>query len=112
MLGKSDDEEIRAQSPRWAGKISPDLPFEVLAHHAGDFWLCGEDLPQPDNRATLDADDAIHLSIDEKNNVEGVKRLRHKLDGMLGQLGMHEHHMLDRSLYLYRSATAHQQAPS
>jgi choline dehydrogenase-like flavoprotein len=112
MLGKSDDEELRAQSPRWAGKISPDMPFEVLAHHAVDFWLCGEDLPQPDNRVTLDEDDAIHLSIDEKNNVEGVKRLRHKLDGMLGKLGMHEHHLLDRSLYLHKSmpigATAHQ----
>jgi choline dehydrogenase-like flavoprotein len=55
---------------------------------------------------------AIHLSIDEKNNVEGVKRLRHKLDGMLSELGMHEHHLLDRSLYLHKSmpigATAHQ----
>jgi choline dehydrogenase-like flavoprotein len=112
MLGKSDDEEIRAQAPRWAGKISPDLPFEVLAHHAVDIWLCGEDLPQADNRVTVDAEGAIHLSIDEKNNVEGVKRLRHKLDGMLSHLGMHEHHMLDRSLYLHKSmpigATAHQ----
>jgi choline dehydrogenase-like flavoprotein len=55
---------------------------------------------------------AVHLSIYEKNNVEGVKRLRHKLDGMLSQLGMHEHHLLDRSLYLHKSmpigATAHQ----
>jgi choline dehydrogenase-like flavoprotein len=36
----------------------------------------------------------------------------HKLDGMLSQLGMHEHHLLDRSLYLHKSmpigATAHQ----
>ena len=31
MLGKSDDEEIHAQAPRWAGKISPDLPFKVLS---------------------------------------------------------------------------------
>ena len=112
MLGKSDDEEIRAQAPRWAGKISPDLPFEVLAHHAVDIWLCGEDLPQADNRVTVDAEGAIHLSIDEKNNVEGVKRLRHKLDGMLSELGMQEHHLLDRSLYLHKSmpigATAHQ----
>ena len=112
MLGKSDDEEIHAQAPRWAGKISPDLPFEVLAHHAVDIWLCGEDLPRADNRVTVDAEGAIHLSIDEKNNVEGVKRLRHKLDGMLSQLGMHEHHLLDRSLYLHKSmpigATAHQ----
>ena len=88
MLGKSDEEEIRAQAPRWAGRVSPDLPFEVLAHHAVDFWLCGEDLPQPDNRVTVDAEGAIHLSLDEKNNVEGVERLRHKLDGMLSHLGM------------------------
>jgi choline dehydrogenase-like flavoprotein len=112
MLGKSDDDEIHAQAPRWAGKISPDLPFEILAHHAVDIWLCGEDLPQADNRVTVDAEGAIHLSIDEKNNIEGVKRLRHKLDGMLSELGMHEHHLLDRSLYLHKSmpigATAHQ----
>src|SRR6478672_10023949 len=112
MLGKSDEEEIRAQAPRWAGRVSPDLPFEVLAHHAVDFWLCGEDLPQPDNRVTVDAEGAIHLSIDEKNNVEGVNRLRHKLDGMLSHLGMEHHHLLDRSLYMHKSmpigATAHQ----
>jgi choline dehydrogenase-like flavoprotein len=87
MLGKSDDEEIHAQAPRWAGKISPDLPFEILAHHAVDIWLCGEDLPQADNRVTVDAEGAIRLS-------------------------MHEHHLLDRSLYLHKSmpigATAHQ----
>ena len=112
MLGKSDDEQIHAQAPRWAGRLSPDLPFEVLAHHAVDFWLCGEDLPLPDSRVTVDRDGAIHLSIDEKNNVEGVKRLRHKLDGMLWDLGLHRHHLLDRSLYLHKSmpigATAHQ----
>jgi choline dehydrogenase-like flavoprotein len=112
MLGKSDHEEIRAQAPRWAGKPSPDMPFEVLAHHAVDFWLCGEDLPQPGNRVTVDRDGRVHLSLDEKNNVEGVNRLRHKLDGMLGDLGMHKHHLLDRSLYLHKSmpigATAHQ----
>lgn len=112
MLGKSDDEEIRAQAPRWAGKLSPSTPFEVLAHHAVDFWLCGEDLPQPDNRVTVEGDGAVHLSLDEQNNVEGVQRLRHKLDGMLDDLGMHKHHLLDRSLYLHKSmpigATAHQ----
>jgi len=112
MLGKSDDEEIRAQAPRWAGRLSPGMPFEVLAHHAVDFWLCGEDLPQAGNRVTVDRDGAIHLSIDEQNNVQGVQRLRHKLDGMLDQLGMHKHHLLDRSLYLHKSmpigATAHQ----
>jgi choline dehydrogenase-like flavoprotein len=112
LLGKSDAVQIHAQAPRWAGKLSPDMPFEMLAHHAVDFWLCGEDLPHPDNRVTLEKDGTVRLSIDEKNNIEGVKRLRRKLDGMLSDLGMRRHHLLDRSLYLHKSmpvgATAHQ----
>ncbi|MCX4993054.1 MULTISPECIES: GMC oxidoreductase [unclassified Streptomyces] len=112
MLGKSDTDQIRGEAPRWAGMASPDLPFAVLAHHAVDFWLCGEDLPHPDNRVTLDDDGDIHLSLDEKNNTEGLKRLQHKLQKMLGHLGMHPHHLLPHSLYLHKGmpigATAHQ----
>jgi choline dehydrogenase-like flavoprotein len=112
MLGKSDAEQVRSGAPRWAGKVSPEMPFEVLAHHAVDFWLCGEDLPLPDSRVTLGADDSIHLAIDEKNNIEGSKRLLHKLDGMLGDLGMHPHRLLDHSIYMHKGmpigATAHQ----
>jgi choline dehydrogenase-like flavoprotein len=84
----------------------------VLAHHAVDFWLCGEDLPLPDNRVTLEDDGQIRLTLDEKNNIEGLKRLRHKLQGMLGKLGMHERHLLDHSIYMHKGmpigATAHQ----
>ncbi|MEU9078755.1 GMC oxidoreductase [Kitasatospora sp. NPDC004745] len=112
MLGKSDAEQIHGEAPRWAGAVSPDLPFEVLAHHAVDFWLCGEDLPAPDNRVTLDAEGNIHLALDERNNTAGLGRLRHKLQGMLGRLGMHEHHLLPHSIYLHKGmpigATAHQ----
>lgn len=112
MLGKSDAEQIRGEAPRWAGKVSPDMPFEVLAHHAVDFWLCGEDLPLPDSRVTLDGDGRVHLSIDEKNNMTGLMKLRHELQTMLGHLGMHPHHLLDHSLYLHKGmpigATAHQ----
>ncbi|KQV15956.1 GMC oxidoreductase [Kitasatospora sp. Root107] len=112
MLGKSDSDQIKGEAPRWAGLASPDMPFEVLAHHAVDFWLCGEDLPQPGNRVTLDDNGDIHLALDEKNNIEGLKRLQHKLHGMLGKLGMHPHHLLPHSLYLHKGmpigATAHQ----
>ncbi|MEU4872419.1 GMC family oxidoreductase [Streptomyces sp. NPDC021608] len=112
MLGKSDADQIHGEAPRWAGAVMPDMPFEVLAHHAVDFWLCGEDLPLPGNRVTLDRDDGVHLALDEKNNIAGLKRLQHKLRGMLGQLGMHEHHLLDHSIYLHKGmpigATAHQ----
>ncbi|GAA1222699.1 GMC family oxidoreductase [Kitasatospora nipponensis] len=112
MLGKSDAAQIHGEAPRWAGKISPDMPFEVLAHHAVDFWLCGEDLPLADSRVTLDGDGAIHLTIDEQNNMIGLKRLQHRLQRMLGHLGMHPHRLLDHSLYLHKGmpigATAHQ----
>ncbi|RKE17333.1 GMC oxidoreductase [Streptomyces sp. TLI_171] len=112
MLGKSDADQIHGEAPRWAGTVSPDLPFEVLAHHAVDFWLCGEDLPLADSRVTLDRDDRVHLSLDEHNNTAGLKKLRHQLQGMLGKLGMHEHHLLPHSLYLHKGmpigATAHQ----
>ncbi|MGW7119074.1 GMC oxidoreductase [Streptomyces sp. NPDC054901] len=112
MLGKSDADQIHGEAPRWAGAVAPDMPFEMLAHHAVDFWLCGEDLPLPESRVTLDKDGGIHLALDEKNNIVGLKRLQHKLQGMLGHLGMHEHHLLDHSIYLHKGmpigATAHQ----
>jgi choline dehydrogenase-like flavoprotein len=112
MLGKSDSEQIKGEAPRWAGLASPNMPFEVMAHHAVDFWLCGEDLPAPDNRVTLDSEGGIHLALDEKNNIEGLKRLQHKLQGMLGHLGLHPKHLLPHSLYLHKGmpigATAHQ----
>jgi choline dehydrogenase-like flavoprotein len=112
MLGKSDAEQIRANAPRWAGRVSPGMPFEVLAHHAIDLWLCGEDLPDPDNRVTVEGDGRIRLTLDETNNIEALRRLRHKLQGMLGELGMHPHHLLDHSVYLHKGmpigATAHQ----
>src|SRR3954470_22466269 len=102
MLGKSDAEQVRSGAPRWAAKVSPGMPFEVLAHHAVDFWLCGEDLPLPESRVTLGPDDSIHLALDEQNNIEGSKRLLHKLDGMLADLGMHPHRLLDHSIYMHK----------
>jgi choline dehydrogenase-like flavoprotein len=111
MLGKSDAEQIHGEAPRWAG-TAPDMPFEVLAHHAVDFWLCGEDLPLETSRVTLDKDDNIHLAIDERNNVAALERLRHQLQSMLGHLGMYEHRLLSHSIYLHKDmpigATAHQ----
>ena len=113
MLGKADDIQVRANAPGWSRRVTPDWPLETVAHHSVDFWLCAEDLPRADNRVTLGPDGEIHLALDEKNNVEGLKRLRHKLDSMLGDLGMHRHHgLLDHSIYLHKGmpigATAHQ----
>jgi choline dehydrogenase-like flavoprotein len=112
MLGKSDAEQIRANAPHWAGRVSPEMPFSELARHAVDFWLCGEDLPMPENRVTLDDDGGIHLALDPKNNIEGLKRLKHELEKRLGDLGMQEKHLLHHSIYMHKGmpigATAHQ----
>jgi choline dehydrogenase-like flavoprotein len=112
MLGKSDAAQIRANAPHWAGVVAPDMPFDVLAHHAVDFWLCAEDLPRADNRVTLDAEGRIHLALDEKNNIEPLRRLRHELQRRLGDLGLHPKHLLAHSIYLHKGmpigATAHQ----
>ena len=58
---------------------------------------------EPEVDGVVDAAGAIHLSINEKNNVEGLKRLRKKFHNMLSKLGMHPHHLLERSLYLHKS---------
>jgi hypothetical protein len=88
----------------------------VLAHPAVAFWLCGEDLPAPENRVTLEKDGQIRLTLDEKNNVEGVKRQMHKLEGIHGEVGMHPHRPIGHSSYLHRGmpigATAHQAGTS
>ncbi|MFI2367599.1 GMC oxidoreductase [Streptomyces sp. NPDC018833] len=111
MLGKSDAEQIRADAPHWAGVSPPDMPLEVLAHHSVDFWLCGEDLPDPDNRVTVGPDGHVRLALRD-TNTEGLRRLRHKLAGMLEALGMHPHRLLPHMVYLHKDmpigATAHQ----
>src|SRR5215212_4367047 len=99
----------RRDGPARSRRTSPSRSWRTTPSTSGSV---ARTCPRPTTRVTVDGDGAIHVSIDEKNNVEGVKRLRHKLDGMLSKLGMHEHHLLDRSLYLHKSmpigATAHQ----
>ncbi len=50
MLGKSDEHQIKADSPVPA----PGFTFELMAKHAVDFWLTSEDLPDPENRVTVE----------------------------------------------------------
>src|SRR5918992_436219 len=77
MLGKSDGNMLRAGAP-WYGRIG--LALEFVAKHAVDFWLTTEDLPNPDNRVTVDGSGAIHVSYGNKNLVPH-KRLIAKLKG-------------------------------
>ena len=53
-----------------------------MARHSLDFWLTSEDLPDPENRVTLDRNGDIELRY-TPNNDTGHKRLIKKLEQLL-----------------------------
>jgi choline dehydrogenase-like flavoprotein len=55
-----------------------------MARHSLDFWLTSEDLPDPNNRVTVDRRGNIVLSY-TPNNEEGHKRLIAKLKDLMQQ---------------------------
>jgi choline dehydrogenase-like flavoprotein len=106
MLGKSNAEMLKGDAPSFA----PGLALDMMAKHAVDFWMTSEDLPDPENRVTLDAQGGIRLAYTE-NNLEGHQRLVAKLKAILGKLDFQEH-FLPNTFYLGKkiplAGTAHQ----
>ena len=51
FVGKLDGEALAG-----APAIAPGLTLDLMANHSLDFWLTSEDLPDPNNRVTLDRD--------------------------------------------------------
>ncbi len=86
MIGKTDASILRAGAPR----IAPEWTLEKMAAHTLSFWLTSEDLPDPNNRVTLDRNGRITLSY-RPNNEEGHTRLIGKLKGMLKDIRCHDH---------------------
>jgi choline dehydrogenase-like flavoprotein len=89
FVGKLDGVALSAGAPA----IAPGFTLEMMANHSLDFWLTSEDLPDPDNRVTLDRKGSIVLSY-APNNVEAHKRLRAKLESLMKQqtkCDMHGH---------------------
>jgi choline dehydrogenase-like flavoprotein len=80
FVGKLDGETLKAGAPA----IAPGWTLEMMGHHSLDFWLTSEDLPDPDNRVTLDRDGNIVLAY-KPNNEEAHKRLTQKLKSLLQQ---------------------------
>lgn len=80
FVGKLDGDTLSAGAP----PLTPGWTLEKMARHSLDFWLTSEDLPDPDNRVTLDADGRIVLSY-TPNNEEGHKRLIAKLKNLMKQ---------------------------
>ena len=94
FVGKLDAVTLGAGAPA----IAPGWSLEAMAKHSLDFWLTSEDLPDPENRVTLDRDGKIVLAY-RPNNGEGHKRLTAKLKSLMNTIGCHDH-LLSRSLFV------------
>jgi choline dehydrogenase-like flavoprotein len=94
FVGKLDAVTLSAGAP----PLVPGFTLDLMAKHSLDFWLTSEDLPDPDNRVTLDSSGKIVLSY-TPNNEEGHKRLIAKLKHLMNHLepGMH---LVPRNLFV------------
>ncbi|HUR94976.1 MAG TPA: GMC family oxidoreductase [Gemmatimonadales bacterium] len=114
FVGKLDGPTLSAGAPA----IAPGWTLDLMGKHSLDFWLTSEDLPDPDNRVTLDRAGRIVLSY-APNNGEGHRRLIQKLERLMQQqttCGIHGHDchqgLFARNLFLGQqiplSGVAHQ----
>jgi choline dehydrogenase-like flavoprotein len=94
FVGKLDAVALSAGAPPFV----PGMTLDAIARHSLDFWLTSEDLPDPDNRVTLDRKGNIVLSY-KPNNEEGHRRLIKRLEHLLEHLDMHPH-LVPRNLFL------------
>ncbi|PYX52192.1 MAG: dehydrogenase [Acidobacteria bacterium] len=102
FVGKLDGVALSAGAPA----IAPGWTLDLMAKHALSFWLTSEDLPDPNNRVTLDSDGRIVLQY-TPNNQEAHARLTAKLKEAMGKqskCGVHGHEchegLFARNLYL------------
>ena len=101
FVGKLDGITLKAGAPA----IAPGWTLDLMASHSLDFWLTSEDLPDPNNRVTLDRQGNIVLSY-RPNNEEAHRRLITKLQDLMKQqtecsVHGHECHqgLFSRNLY-------------
>jgi choline dehydrogenase-like flavoprotein len=80
FVGKLDGVTLSAGAPA----IAPGWTLDLMGKHSIDFWLTSEDLPDPDNRVTLDRDGRIVLAY-TPNNGEGHERLTAKVKSLMQQ---------------------------
>jgi choline dehydrogenase-like flavoprotein len=78
FVGKLDGVTLSAGAPA----IAPGWTLDLMGKHSIDFWLTSEDLPDPDNRVTLDRDGGIVLAY-TPNNGEGHRRLTKQVESLM-----------------------------
>jgi choline dehydrogenase-like flavoprotein len=98
MTGKSLGPMYRGEKPIETALLPTGL-LDKLADHAVDFWLTTEDLPDPNNRITVDQSGNLTLSY-APNNTVPKQKLYDTLKSMLNHLGMHPHYLIPRNIYM------------
>ena len=95
FVGKLDRETLKGGAP----PLTPGFTLDMMAAHSLDFWLTSEDLPDPENRVTLDRDGNIVLSY-KPNNEDAHKRLIAQLHNLMGTHRGYHTGLFARSLYV------------
>jgi choline dehydrogenase-like flavoprotein len=93
FVAKLDGVALSAGAPA----IAPGWTLDLMAKHSLSFWLTSEDLPDPNNRVTVDRDGRIVLQY-TPNNEEAHTRLIAKLKELMKQqtkCGVHGHECHD-----------------
>ncbi len=98
MVGKSVADMYRGEKPLMT-RLAPTFSLADVAEHAVDFWLSTEDIPQAENRVSVDREGKLTLRYRAGNDT-ARDRLFEQLRSLLGHLGMHEHHLIPRWAYL------------
>ncbi|HEV2730219.1 MAG TPA: GMC family oxidoreductase [Terriglobales bacterium] len=80
FVGKLDAITLRAGAPA----IAPGFTLELMAKHSLDFWLTSEDLPDPNNRVTVNRDGEIVLTY-TPNNLKAHEQLKAHLQKAMKQ---------------------------
>jgi choline dehydrogenase-like flavoprotein len=106
LLGKSNKDMLALDAPGF----TPGMALDVMASHSIDWWMTGEDLPDPDNRVTVGPDGKIQVHYTE-NNTTGFERLIKRWSEILGDID-DNHAFLPHHLYLKKripiAGVAHQ----
>ncbi|WP_216899957.1 GMC family oxidoreductase [Synechococcus sp. CCY 9618] len=102
MTGKTNGTMMKGYAPLETF-LMPGWTMDKIAEHALDFWISTEDLPDPDNRVSVDAGGTITLSY-TPNNQKASQELVRRLEAVLERLYLKKH-LVERQIYIQSPMT-------
>ncbi len=97
LLGKSNKQMLTLDAPGF----TPGFALDEMATHSVDWWMTGEDLPQAENRITVEGD-TIHIAYTD-NHTEGFNRLADKWTHIMHEITDGPHTMIPHSIYMKKT---------